>query len=195
MVQEGVVLGHIVSNKGIEVDKAKVEVIEKLPSPTSVKGVRSFLGHIGFYRRFIKDFSKITKSLTHLLVKDVPFDFNEDFLSAFCMLKEALISAPVMQAPNQELPFEVMCNASDYAVGVLLGKRKDNKPYAIYFASRTLDDAQVNYATTEKEFLAVVFVLEKFRSYLINSKVIIFTDHIALKHLMKKSDSKPHLIR
>jgi len=87
-----------------------------------------------------------------------------------------------------------MCDESDYAVGAVLGQRNDNQPYAIYYASRTLDDAQLNYATIEKEFLAIVFALEKFRSYSINSKVIIFTDHAALKHLMKKSDSKPHLI-
>jgi len=96
MVQEVVVLGHIVFNEGIEVDKTKLEVIEKLPPPTSLKGVRSFLGHVGFHRRFIKDFSKIAKPLTHMLVKDVPFDFNEECLSAFLRLKEALISAPVM---------------------------------------------------------------------------------------------------
>jgi len=172
-----------------------VEVIEKLPPPTLVIGARSFLGHVGFYRRFIKDFSKIVKPLTHLLIKDVPFDFNEECLSAFLRLKEALTLAPVMQAPNWEPPFEVMCDASDYAVGAVLGQRKDNKPYAIYYASQALDEAQVNYATTEKEFLAAVFTLEKFRSYLINSKVIIFTDHAILKHLMKKSDSKPCLIR
>ena len=94
MVQEGVVLGYVVSNKGIEVDKAKVEMIEKLPAPTSLKGVRSFLGHVCFYRRFIEDFSKIAKPLTQLLVKDVLFEFNEECLSAFCRLKEALITAP-----------------------------------------------------------------------------------------------------
>jgi len=88
-----------------------------------------------------------------------------------------------------------MCDASDYAVGAVPGHRKDNKPYAIYYASQTLDDAQVNYATTEKEFFKVVFASKKFRSYLINSKVIIFTDHAALKHLMKKCDSKARLIR
>lgn len=96
IVQEGVVLGHIISNKGIEVDKAKVDMIEKLPPPTSVKGVRSFLQYVGFYRQFVKDFSKITKPLTHLLVKAVPFDFNEECLNAFLRLKEALIIAPVM---------------------------------------------------------------------------------------------------
>jgi len=105
----------------------------------------------------------------------VPFDFNKKYLSAFLRLKEALISVPVMQAPNWEVPFEVMCDVSDYALGAILGQRKDNKSYAIYYASRTLDEAQVNHAVIEKEFLAVVFSLEKFRSYFINSNVIVFT--------------------
>ena len=98
-----------------------------------------------------------------------------------------------MQVPDWELPFEIMCDGSDCAVDAILGQRKDKKPYP-YYASHTLDEAQVNYAMTEKEFLAAIFALEKFRSYLINSKVIVFTDHAALKHLMKKSDSKPRLI-
>jgi len=119
MEQEGVVLGHIVSNKGIEVDKAKVEVIEKLLSPTSTKGLRNFLGHVSFYWCFIK-VSKIAKPLSHLLVKDVPFGFNDESLSAFLRLKKALISTLVMQAPDWEHPFEVMCDASDFAVGAII---------------------------------------------------------------------------
>ena len=107
------------------------------------------------------------------------------------MLKEALITTPVMQAADWELPFEVMCDVSDYAVGAVLDQWKNNKLYAIYYASHTLNEAQVNYVTTEKEFLVVLFALETLRSYLINSKVIVFTYHAALKHLMKKSDSKP----
>jgi len=99
-----------------------------------------------------------------------------------------------MQAPEWELPFEVICDANDYAVDTVLGQQKDNKPYAIYYASRTLDEAQVNYATTKNEFLVVAFALEKFRSYFINSKVIIFMNHATLKHLVKKFDSKPRLI-
>jgi len=87
-----------------------------------------------------------------------------------------------------------MCDASGYALGAVLGQQKDNKPYAIYYVSRTLDVSRMNHSTTEKEFLAVMVALEKFRLYLINSKVIIFTDHVALKHLLKKSDSKPRLI-
>ena len=106
MVQEGVLLCHVFSNRGIEVDKAKVEVIEKLSPPTSVEGERSFLGHVDFYEQFIKDFSKIAKPLTQLLVNDVSFKFNGEWLSVFHILKEALLTALVMHAPDWELPFE-----------------------------------------------------------------------------------------
>ena len=100
MVTKGVVLGHLISDRGIEVDRAKIEVIERLPPPTNVKGIRSFLGHAGFYRRFIKDFSKIAKPLTNLLAKEIHFLFDKDCLDAFCRLKEALISAPILQPPD-----------------------------------------------------------------------------------------------
>ncbi|RVW11778.1 Retrovirus-related Pol polyprotein from transposon 297 [Vitis vinifera] len=132
-VYGGIVLGHIISKRGIEVDKAKVELIVKLPSPTTVKGVRQFLGHAGFYRRFIK--------------------------------------------------------------GAVLGQREDGKPYVIYYASKTLNEAQRNYTTTEKELLAVVFALDKFRAYLVGSFIIVFTDHSALKYLLTKQDAKARLIR
>ena len=96
MVTKGVVLGHLISDRGIEVDRAKIEVIERLPPPTNVKGICSFLGHAGFYRRFIKDFSKIAKPLTNLLAKEIQFVFDKDCLNAFCRLKESLISAPIL---------------------------------------------------------------------------------------------------
>ena len=191
MVREGIVLGHLVSKRGIEVDKAKIELIEKLPPPSSVKDVRSFLGHAGFYRHFIQDFSKIAKPLTHLLVKDVEFSMSSDCLEAFFRLRRALVTAPIMQSPDWTLPFEIMCDASDYAIGAVLGQRKDKKLHAIYYASKTLDEAQSKYTTTEKEFLAVVFAFEKFRSYLVGSKVIVYTDHAAIRFLMAKKDAKP----
>ncbi|GJX36518.1 hypothetical protein Tco_0248075 [Tanacetum coccineum] len=100
MVKEGIVLGHKISRKGIEVDKAKVDVISKLPHPTTVKGIRSFLGHAGFYRRFIKDFSKISRPMTHLLEKNTPFIFSEDCILAFQTLKKKLTEAPILIAPN-----------------------------------------------------------------------------------------------
>jgi hypothetical protein len=189
------VLGHVISERGIEVDKAKVEMVEQLPPPTDVKSLRSFLGHAGFYRRFVKDFSKVTKPLTHLLQKDVAFDFNEKCLAAFRTLKSALVSAPIIQPPDWSQPFEIMCDTSDYAVGAVLGQRKEGRVHAVYYASKTLNGAQLNYATTEKELLAVVFAFEKFRSYIVNSKVIVYTDHAAIKYLLAKKEAKPRLIR
>ncbi|KAH9722991.1 hypothetical protein KPL70_006933 [Citrus sinensis] len=126
---------------------------------------------------------------------DVPFIFDESCLDAFAKLKKLLTSSPIIQPPNWDLPFEIMCDASDYAVGAVLGQRLDRVPYVIYYASMTLNDAQLNYSTTEKEMLAVVFALDKFRSYLIGCKVIIFTDHAALKYLFTKKDAKARLIR
>ncbi|XP_057740184.1 uncharacterized protein LOC130957332 [Arachis stenosperma] len=168
MVTGGIVLGHKISNQGIEVDRAKVELIEKLPLPSDVKAIRSFLGHAGFYRRFIKDFSKIAKPLSNLLVSDTPFIFDETCMLAFEHLKERLSSAPI--TPDWNLPFELMCDASDFAVGAVLGQRKNNLVHVIYYASKVLNDAQRNYTTTEKELLAIVFAFDKFRSYLIGAK-------------------------
>jgi hypothetical protein len=132
MVKQSIVLGHVISERGIEVDKAKVETIKQLPPPTDVKSLRRFLGHAGFYRRFIKDFSKITKPLTQLLQKDVAFDFDEKCLAVFCTLKSALVSAPIIQPPDWSQPFEIMCDASDYAVGVVLGQRKEGRVHTVY---------------------------------------------------------------
>ena len=105
MVQEGIVLGHRIFARGIEVDKAKIEAIEKLPLPSSVKGIRSFVGHAGFYRRFIKDFSRIAKPLSILLVQGTPFDFDEQCVQAFSILKDRLVSAPIVVSPDWDLPF------------------------------------------------------------------------------------------
>jgi hypothetical protein len=194
MVTNGIVLGHIVSSKGIEVDKSKIELIANLPTPKSVKDVRSFLGHAGFYRRFIKDFSVISKPLCNLLTKENVFEWTEQCEKAFVKLKNLLTSAPIIQPPDWSLPFEIMCDASDYAVGAVLGQRKDKKPYVIYYASKTLNNAQMNYTTTEKELLAVVFACDKFRSYLVGSPVVVFSDHVALKYLLSKKDSKARLV-
>ncbi|GKE98557.1 DNA-directed DNA polymerase, partial [Tanacetum coccineum] len=117
MLKEGVVLGHKISKSGIEVDKAKIDVIAKLSHPTIVNGVRSFLGHAGFYRRFIQDFSKISRPMTHLLEKDTPFFFSKECIESFNILKKKLTEAPILVAPDWDLPFEIMCDASDYAVG------------------------------------------------------------------------------
>ncbi len=153
------------------------------------------MGHAGFYRRFIKDFSKVAKPLSNLLASGVPFEIGKDCLEAFQILKDKLISAPIVTTPNWELPFEIMCDASDYAIGAVLGQRVDKVFRTIYYASKTLNDAQLNYTTTEKEMLAIVFACDKFRPYLIGNKVIVYTDHSAIKYLMTKKDAKPRLIR
>ncbi|GJU07107.1 reverse transcriptase domain-containing protein [Tanacetum coccineum] len=157
MVKEGIVLGHKILKSGIEVDKAKVDVIAKLPPPTSVKGIRSFL--------------------------------------AFETLKKKLTEAPILVAPDWDLPFEIMCDASDFAVGAVLGQRKTKHFQPIHYASKTMTEAQTHYTTTEKELLAVVYAFEKFRPYLVLSKTIVYTDHSALKYLLAKQDAKPRLLR
>ncbi|GJV62952.1 reverse transcriptase domain-containing protein [Tanacetum coccineum] len=195
MVKEGIVLGHKISKSGLEVDRAKVEVIAKLPHPTSVKGVRSFLGHAGFYRRFIQDFSKIARPMTHLLEKETPFFFSEECIDSFNTLKRKLTEAPILIAPDWDLPFELMCDASDFAIGAVLGQRKNKHFQPIHYASKTMNEAQTHYTTTEKELLAVVYAFEKFRSYLVMSKSIVYTDHSAIKYLFAKKDAKARLMR
>ena len=107
MVEHGIVLGHIISKKGIEVDKSKIDLVRSLPFPTSVREVRSFLGHAGFYRRFIKDFSKISRPLCRLLQKEVAFNFDQDCKEAFAQLKDLLTTTPIIQPPDWSLPFEL----------------------------------------------------------------------------------------
>jgi hypothetical protein len=195
MVKQGIVLGHVISHRGTEVDKAKVDIISNLPPPRTVKEVRSFLDHAGFYRRFIQNFSKIARPLCKLLVKEAPFIFDDDCKKAFGALKKILTSTPIIRPPCWGTPFEIMCDTSDYAVGAVLGQCIDKLPHVIYYASWTLNDAQLNYSTTEKELLVVIFALDKFRSYLLGSKVIIYSDHAALKYLFSKKDAKSRLIR
>ncbi|XP_057792999.1 uncharacterized protein LOC131009358 [Salvia miltiorrhiza] len=195
MVREGIVLGHVISARGVEVDKAKIDLIVKLPYPSNVKEIRAFLGHAGFYRRFIKDFAKTAQPLTRLLHQDVSFVFDDKCKEAFDLLKSRLTSAPIIQPPIWGEPFEIMCDASDYAVGAVLGQKVGKESHVIYYASKTLNPAQCNYTTTEKELLAIVFACEKFRSYLIGSKVVVYSDHAALKYLLSKKESKPRLIR
>nr|GEZ30514.1 reverse transcriptase domain-containing protein [Tanacetum cinerariifolium] len=195
MVKESIVLSHKISKNGIEVDKAKVKVIAKLPHPTTVKGIHSFLGHAGFYRRFIKDFSKIARPMTRLLKKDTPFFLSKECVEAFQTLKRKLTEALILITPNWDLPFELMCDASDFAIGAVLGQRQEKHFRPIHYARKTMTEAESNYTTTEKEMLAVVYAFKKFRSYLIMNKNIVYTDHSALKYLFAKKDSKARLLR
>ncbi|GKE72102.1 reverse transcriptase domain-containing protein [Tanacetum coccineum] len=159
MVKEGIVLGHKISKNRIEVHKAKVDVIAKLPHPTIVKGIRSFLDH-----------------------------------AAFETLKKKLTEAPILIAPDWDLPFELMSDASDFAIGAVLGQRHEKHFRPIHYASKTMTEAESHYTTTEKEMLAVVYAFEKFWSYFILNKSIVYTDHSALKYLFSKKDSKASIV-
>ncbi|GJR26234.1 reverse transcriptase domain-containing protein [Tanacetum coccineum] len=163
MVKEGIVLGHKISKSGIEVDRAKVEVIAKLPHPTTVKADSIFS--------------------------------RKSFIESFNTLKRKLTEAPILIAPDWDLPFELMCDASDFAIGAVLGQRKNKHFQPIHYASKTMSEAQAHYTTTEKELLAVVYAFEKFRSYLVLSKSIVYTDHSAIKYLFAKKDAKARLMR
>jgi len=157
MVREGIMLGYLVSEKGIEVDKAKTEVIKQLPPLVNIKGIRSFLGHCGFCHRFIRNFSQIARPMTRLLAKDVPFEFDDECLESFNILKKALTSAQIIQPPDWSLPFKIMCDANDYAVGTVLGQAKEQMHHAIAYASKTMTEAQLNYATTKKRTFGCCF--------------------------------------
>nr|GEU85496.1 reverse transcriptase domain-containing protein [Tanacetum cinerariifolium] len=161
MVKEGIVLGHKISKQRIEVDKAKVDVITKLPHPTNVKGIRSFLGHIGFYRRFIKDFSTITRPMTRLLEKDTLFIFSKEWVEAFQTLKRKLTKAPILIASDWDMPFELMCDASDFAIGAVLGQCQDKHFRPIHYANKTMTEAESNYTIMEREMLAMVCVSDQ----------------------------------
>nr|GEZ20629.1 reverse transcriptase domain-containing protein [Tanacetum cinerariifolium] len=156
MVKEGIVPDHKISKEGIEVDKAKVDVIAKLPHPITIKGIRSFLGHVGFYRRFIKDFSKIARPMTRLLEKDTPFLFSKECVESFQTLKRKLTEALILIAPDWDMPFELIYDASDFAIGAVLGQHQEKHFRPIHYASKTMTGAESNYTTMEKEMLAVV---------------------------------------
>lgn len=184
-----------IPHEGIEVDRAKLETIEKLPPPKFTKDVWSFLRRVGFYRRFIQDFSWISKPLTKLLEKDKLFNFDQECLITFQTLKEKLIKAPIVKTPDWDCLFELTCNVSDWAVEVMLRQWYSKQFHPIYYVSKTLTPAQGNYTTTVKEQLNIVYTFDKFRSYLVLTKVTVYTNHSVIRYLLTKTDVKPKLIR
>ena len=165
MMQEGVVLGNFISPKGIEVDPAKIEVISTLSVPKKLKDIKNFLGHAGYYRHFIKDFSQVAAPLYNFLWKDAEFVWDSDCTKAFLQLKEVLSTAPILQGPNWTLPFHIHTDALDHAIGVVLGQKMDSVEHAIYYISKNLQGAKYNYTVIEKELLAIIYDLNKFRHY------------------------------
>ena len=119
--------------EGIQADKAKIEFISRLPNPRSVRDIKSFLGHLGFYRRFIKDFGTISRPLSHLLMKDATFEWSEECQASFEKFKTLFNTAPILQSPDWNLPFKLMYDASDYMMGAVLGQRRDKKKNFLWY--------------------------------------------------------------
>nr|GEV33250.1 reverse transcriptase domain-containing protein [Tanacetum cinerariifolium] len=190
MCREGIVLGHKISKSGIEVDRAKVDVIAKLSHPTTVKGVRSFLGHPGFYRRFIQDFLKIARPMTHLLEKETHFVLSKECVDAFNTLKKKLTEAPIFVVPDWNLPFKLMCDASDYAISVVLGQRK-TKHFHLFIIIVYTDHSALKYLLNKQDakprLLRWVLLLQEFDITILDKKG---SENLAADHLSRLEN--PH---
>lgn len=195
MRREVAYLGHIITNEGVKPNPERVEAIVNYPVPTNVKELKSFLGLIGYYRRFIENFSKITRCLTNLLKKNVTFNWTSTQQEAFQTLKNHLMSEKILQYPDFSKPFNLTTDASGYAIGAVLSQGTISKDLPIAFASRTLNHAESNYSTTERELLAIVWAVKHFRPYLYGRKFLIITDHRPLTWLFNVKDPGSRLTR
>jgi len=192
MVDSVEFLGHIMSDQGISVDPHKVESVKKWPAPKNTSELRSFLGLATFYQKFVKGFSQIAAPLTELLRKENRFEWSGQHDTAFAELKEALTKAPVLLVPDPRKPFQMDTDASDFAVGAVISqmdRRGNLRPVA--FHSRKLNPSEINYSTREKELLAIVDTLRKYRYLLLGTPIKIFTDHESLKYFR----TQPNLTR
>lgn len=188
-------LGHIISGEGVRPDPGKIAAVENFPTPVNVKGIQSFLGLAGYYRKFIKDFSQIAKPLTELTKKDVEYRWTAQQEDAFDKLKVALTTAPVLQYPDFMRPFIVTTDASDKAIGAILSQGEVGDDLPICYASRTLNKAERNYTTTEKELLAIVWGIAQFRPYVYGTRFTVVTDHQPLTWLFGVKDPGSRLMR
>jgi len=184
-------LGHIVGKDGIKVDPAKIEKVKDLKIPTTVREVRSILGLCSYYRKFVKDFSKIAKPLNELLKKNKDneernpkIEWNEERQKAFETLKRKLIEAPILQSPNFNKEFILITDASGIGLGAVLSQlNNEGKEVVIAYASRTLNETEKRYSNTDRECLAIVWAIRYWHKYLIRARFRIITDHAALKTL------------
>jgi hypothetical protein len=186
MLTDGIILGHHISAKGIQVDPTKIKVILNLSNSTFAKRGTSFLGYVGYYRRFIENFSQIAHPLFSLLNKNSEFLWTESCQHALEELKSKVFEAPILRGPNWSLPFHISTDASDTTIGVVLGQLEGNDPYTIYYINKNLSPIELNYMVTEKEFLVVIHAINKFWHYITGYPIILHTDHAAIKYLMNK---------
>ena len=180
-------LGYIVGENGLEMDPEKIKAILDWPIPRSVKAVQSFLGFANFYRRFIKDYSKLVSPLTGLTKKDTPFEWTSICQTQFNTLKQRFTSAPILQHFDPKLQAYVETDASDYAIGTILSQLgSDNLLHPVAFDSRKMAPADLNYAIHDKELLAIVWAFSRWRSHLLGAQkqIVVYTDHNSLQYFM-----------
>lgn len=189
------VLGYVVSGKGQSPDASKVLAVRNFPVPQNVKDVQSFLGFCTYYRRFICDFANIARPLSDLTKKNNSFVWANEQQNSFEALKNALQSSPILGHPNYELPMEIHCDASGYGLGAVLVQQQESGERVICYASRLLNKAETNYSVTERECLALIFAVQRFRAYIWGARIKVVTDHHALCWLMKKKDLSGRLAR
>ena len=188
-------LGHVITDKGVRPNPQKIECVVKFPTPTNAKEIKSFLGLSGYYRRFVQNYGQIAKPLTSLLKKDIPFHWSDLCQEAFDKLKAILTKEPLLKYPDFEQPFNLTCDASNFAIGCILSQGPIGNDPPIAYASRTLNKAEQNYNTTEKELCAIVWGVKQYRPYLYGQKFNIITDHRALSWLFNVKDPGSRLIR
>lgn len=188
-------LGHVITDKGVKPDPLKIKCVLDFPIPQNTKEIKSFLGLSGYYRRFIPSYGQISKPLTSLLKKDAHFKWSDLCQEAFDKLKTILTREPLLQYPDFSKPFNLTCDASNFAIGCVLSQGVIGQDAPIAYASRNLNKAEQNYNTTEKELCAIVWGVKQFRPYLLGQKFKIITDHRALSWLFNIKDPGSRLTR
>ena len=188
-------LGHIVGRAGLECDPNKLSAVANWIPPSTIKGVRKFLGFTGYYRRFVPDYSTVAQPLVRLLGKDCKFKWTDACQDAFKALRALLIKAPVLAFPKEDLPYIVDTDASDYGIGGVLSQCIEGTEHVIAYYSKSLNPAQQKYCTTRRELLAVVATLDHFRGYVWGPKFLVRTDHAALAWLKNLKNIQGMLAR
>jgi hypothetical protein len=188
-------LGHVISEDGVKPDPKKIEAVIRFPVPDKEKDIKAFLGLAGYYRKFIPHFSTIAKPFTTLLTKEIPWKWTSEEQRSFDLLKSKLTEIPVLQYPDFQKPFILTTDTSGYGLGAVLSQGMVGKDRPVAYASRTLNSAELNYSTVEKECLALVWACKHFRPYLLGRKFQIFTDHKALQWIFNVKDSSSRLLR
>lgn len=183
-------LGHVISKDGIKVDPSKVSAIKDMPIPRNVSEVRTYLGMTGYYRRFIKNYSILSRPLTELTRKDVPFQWTQSCQASFEILKSKLMTAPILSQFNEDLDVILYCDASLLGIGCVLAQRQNNEEKTIAYASRALTPTEYKWSIAERECLAVMFGLQRFHEYCYGRKITVVTDQHSLCSLLRTKNSK-----